>query len=135
MEKCLFFFIIFQLLSYFVCPPVESEEYGEAELLHSGWPDEVEDFSEYGEYFEGDMILNVEQLSLIYGERTALKDDKFRWPKAIVPFKFFHDHSLKYKENILKAMKIIEEVSCVRFRQQNNETDYVQFQVFHNHIF
>lgn len=130
MKKSLCFVLIFvQFLWCFVCFPIESDESDEYE--DKGWYDDSDEFSEYGKYFQGDMNLDDDQLADIFGERNAKRNESFRWKSAIVPFQISSDHDAEYTENILKAMKEMEKVSCVRFRQRSNETDYVQIQVFY----
>lgn len=92
-------------------------------------PDEEPGEYEQGDFFEGDMDLDEEQLALIFGDRNVLIEEKYRWPNETVPYKLSLNHSVAQHAKILEAMKKIEEVSCVRFIQQTNETDYVQFQV------
>lgn len=38
---------------------------------------------EYGDYFEGDMELDEDQLAAIQGERNVMKNKEYRWPNAI----------------------------------------------------
>lgn len=80
---------------------------------------------EYGDYFEGDMELDDDQLAAIPGMRNILKKHKYRWPHAIVPFVLSKDYTAEEKENILQALEEIEQVSCVKFLSRSNETDYV----------
>lgn len=126
MKKNLCVFSIFVLFLWCVLsiPIVEIE-----------WIDEPDGEYEYGDFFEGDMDLSDEQLAEIYGDRNALIGANFRWPNATVPYKLSANHSLKQKEWILGAMAKIQNVSCVRFRQRINETDYVEFKVCYFRFF
>lgn len=81
------------------------------------------------------MELSEEQIDVVFGNRNALIDEDYRWPNAIVSYELSKNHSAGQNERILKAMKTIESVSCVKFRPRTNETDYVQFKVYVHEIF
>jgi len=87
-----------------------------------------EESGEYGDFFEGDMDLNEDQLAVIFGDRNAISNETYRWPNAIVPFRFSELHSDEQNAYILEAFRQIENVSCVKFRPWTNETDYVQIE-------
>lgn len=84
---------------------------------------------EYGELFEGDMDLNENQLADVFGERNASIGENYRWPNATIPYVLSTNYSAEQNAKILKTMKEIENVSCVRFRRRTTEIDYVQFEV------
>lgn len=84
---------------------------------------------EYGKHFEGDMILNDEQLDAIVSpERNGLILKRFRWRNGVVYYQFSQDHEKKQNDIIVNALKSIEAVSCIRFRQRTNpkQDDYIQ---------
>lgn len=84
---------------------------------------------EYGEYFEGDMNLDADQLAAIHGERKMVNEEKYRWPNGIVPFVISENYTDEENDLIIFAFKSIEQVSCVKFLPRTNETDYVQIEV------
>ncbi|XP_055599257.1 astacin-like metalloendopeptidase [Uranotaenia lowii] len=76
---------------------------------------------------EGDMVLTEEQYS-IREENKVLPYEKYLWPDAVVYYEIekshFSDSQIGF---ILKAMKKIERLSCVLFKQRNqNQKDYVR---------
>lgn len=91
-----------------MCLPIESEEYDDE--LDVGWPDEMEDSSECGQYFQGDMDLDEDQLAEIFAVRIVLRNESYKWKNALVPFQLSSDHDVNFAERILKAMKEIETV-------------------------
>lgn len=93
------------------------------------WIGDYETDVEDGQYFEGDMILTDDQEAAIFGDRNAMLDRKYRWPNATIPYNLSDHHSDEQNKIIVKAMKQIEKVSCIRFRERTNESDYVQFEV------
>lgn len=108
------------LFVYFVCGTADNTY----EIDDPGMVDDVE----YGSLFEGDMDLNDDQLAEIFHFRNAKTEEKYRWPNAIVTYKFSPNHTAEENEWIVRAMGEIEKVSCVRFVQRTNETDYVQIE-------
>lgn len=127
---------------WFSCIPFELEDWNSSEMVdwnsseladYGDYPDESES-SEYGDFFEGDMILSEEQMSIVFGERNAKVDEKYYWPNATVPYVLCPDHDIPYRQNIREAMDKIQNVSCIRFKQRKNESDYIQFEVSCNHI-
>lgn len=120
------FLIIFVLCSL----PIYSCSDYETECME----EEDEDI-EYGDFFEGDMILNEEQLNLVFSNQNALTGESYRWPDATVIYQFSTNHSVEQNAVILEAMREIEIVSCLRFRSRTYETDYVQFEVSFYRIF
>lgn len=89
----------------------------------------MESENEYGNFFEGDMDLDDDQLDLIFGGRNVQIEDNYRWPTATVPYVFSKKYSKENKSKVFEAMEGITNVSCVTFKLRSNETDYVQFDV------
>ena len=82
---------------------------------------------EYGEYFEGDMQLNEEQMEALFSPaRNGLVSTKYRWPNKTVPYKMSMDYTKEQSDYIELALKTIESVSCVKFVRRTNEEDYVR---------
>ncbi|XP_029716337.1 seminal metalloprotease 1 [Aedes albopictus] len=72
---------------------------------------------EIGNHFEGDMILNPEQLMAVKEEsRNVLIASKYKWPHNTVHYRIdiekFDPSQIEY---IRKAMDTIESVSCIKF--------------------
>uniref|UniRef100_A0A1A9WUH0 Metalloendopeptidase n=1 Tax=Glossina brevipalpis TaxID=37001 RepID=A0A1A9WUH0_9MUSC len=61
-------------------------------------------------YVEGDMILTSRQ-------RNGLRDEVWRWPNNTVYYKFFTVFDEDHHNYILRGMEIIEEISCIRFKE------------------
>lgn len=95
----------------------------------SDFPDE-DDKGEYGDAFEGDMLLSAEQLAAVLNfERSEHSKSVELWPNATV----YHELSINFTDvqntTILKAMKAVETVSCVKFEEKKSENGYIKFQV------
>jgi hypothetical protein len=102
-----------------------------------------------GDYFEGDIRLldddesdddshsnEATTVGAIGGGGTGIKDERYRWPKltnghVIVPYEIDAAQSYTDDEiaNIKKAMNWIERVSCVQFKEQSGETNYLFFTI------
>lgn len=115
------FFIFFV---FFVCGTADN-------IYEVEWLGMVDDL-EYGSKFEGDMDLNDDQLAEIFHFRNAKIEENYRWPNAVVPYKFSLNHTAEKNAWIVRAMGEIEKFSCVRFVQRTNETDYVQIENKHS---
>ncbi|GAB6026274.1 Meprin A subunit beta [Chamberlinius hualienensis] len=76
------------------------------------------------DYFEGDIygIIDPELLP-----RNALVDEQLKWPNGIVPYEISNQFRGGQRNQILKAIKHFETVTCVKFKQRNGEKDYVNF--------
>lgn len=81
---------------------------------------------EYGDYFEGDIILLPKP---DFAPRNGLRGADFRWPNNTLYYKMSTNHTQEQQNIILKAMDILQSVSCVKFKPQTNQTGYVQFVV------
>ncbi|CAG9807142.1 unnamed protein product [Chironomus riparius] len=90
---------------------------------------------EDGEYFQGDMVMNEEQLNTINDTsdlslRTGIINERFRWPKdvhgdVIVPFKISSDFDWIDRARIKLAMYDIEKYSCIVFKQQTDQQNFI----------
>lgn len=95
----------------------------------SDFPDE-DDKGEYGDVFEGDMLLNAEQFAaLLNFERSKHSKSIELWPNATVYYELSINFTEVQNKTILKAMKAVETVSCVKFEEKKSETGYIKFQV------
>lgn len=138
MENILGFCAIFIIFTQAVVSFPNGNDSGEIKYggisVDNGEPDieEPEDWEnemEYGELFEGDMNLTDDQLAAILGERNVMAEEYYRWPNKTVPYALSEKHTEEQREFIVKAMKEIENHTCVTFKERSNEKDYVQFQV------
>ncbi|XP_014103289.2 seminal metalloprotease 1 [Bactrocera oleae] len=72
-------------------------------------------------YFEGDIVLEP-------NERNGLRSETRRWPNNLVYYKFsegYFDNA--HKNHVLRGMKILEEVSCIRFKEATeDQSNYVR---------
>ncbi|KAL1396728.1 hypothetical protein pipiens_010316 [Culex pipiens pipiens] len=69
--------------------------------------------------FEGDMILTEEQY-LDITRRNGMVQEQYRWPDNVVYYEiddeFFNEDQVEY---ILRAMRIIESVTCIKYRPRD----------------
>lgn len=87
---------------------------------------------EYGDYFQGDMMLREEQFNIISAKtslRNGLLAATYRWPNKTVPYKLNTQHTDQQNSLFEFALKGIESESCVNFVRRTNETDYVEITV------
>lgn len=87
---------------------------------------------EEGEFFEGDMILNEEQLHFIQmgsSDRNGLILSKYRWPNRVVPYHLSSSLTKMQKKYIVHALKTIELVSCIRFVKRTKQPSFVNVTV------
>ncbi|EDV99282.1 seminal metalloprotease 1 [Drosophila grimshawi] len=95
---------------------------GEAAPLPAG----IEDPEEAAGFVEGDMLLTVgQQLVLEQGPmgRNGLIDTTKRWPQNTVVYKISADFDDTHRQAILDGIQTLEEKTCVRFREANDEDD------------
>lgn len=93
---------------------------------------------EYGEYFEGDMVLDAEQMeAILSSSRNGLLNTTYRWPDKTVVYEMTTNHTKEQQLYIKMAHWVIESVSCIKFVQRTNESHYIQYRVrsFFCHIF
>jgi len=99
----------------------------------------VEANKQGGVLVDGDMIVTPEQYSRFFdvkgdAKQTAfagagLIDEKTRWPKAIIPYKFESDFR-EWEKNVYSAMKEWMEKTCVRFTPKGSS---LHREAGHNH--
>lgn len=69
-------------------------------------------------YFEGDIVLEPTQ-------RNGLRNGTRRWPDNIVYYKFNEEYfDNAHRNHILRGIKILEEVSCIRFKEATEDQPY-----------
>lgn len=83
----------------------------------SGNPDER------GDYVEGDMVLDDEQLGL----RNGVVSTKRQWKNAVVPFRIIGTFTLTQTRIIRKAIADYHEKTCVRFVEKLDGDGYTQW--------
>lgn len=86
---------------------------------------------EFGDHFEGDMILTDEQLDALSSpERNGIISPTVRWPNKTVIYEIGAEFvSTLDRDSFVRGMKAIESVSCIKFRPRTNEKDYVRITV------
>lgn len=84
---------------------------------------------EYGDHFEGDIVLNPMQFNDLKSNRSVWRITMKHWPGGLIPYQMTTDHTQKQRDQIKHALAAIESVSCLKFRNRSNETDYVQLSV------
>ncbi|XP_055372327.1 seminal metalloprotease 1-like [Condylostylus longicornis] len=87
------------------------------------------DPEEQGGYFEGDMILDQDQLNSILNPkgRHILIGEKYKWKNAIVHYEIDSVFSEQQVTEILKAIKILEQATCIRFYEKTADTiDFIR---------
>nr|C9D7R2.1 RecName: Full=Astacin-like metalloprotease toxin 2; AltName: Full=Loxosceles astacin-like protease 2; Short=LALP2; Flags: Precursor [Loxosceles intermedia]ACV52010.1 astacin-like metalloprotease toxin 2 precursor [Loxosceles intermedia] len=70
---------------------------------------------------EGDILIREEQLT----ERNAIALENMRWPDATIVYKLTGWYAL-FPGDIKKAMRHIEENTCIKFKARSNEEGYVK---------
>ncbi|XP_011197558.2 seminal metalloprotease 1 [Bactrocera dorsalis] len=68
--------------------------------------------------FEGDIVLKL-------SSRNCMRNEEHHWPRGIVYFKFSEGSFEELQELFIRgAMKAIEEVSCIRFIEADDDQPY-----------
>lgn len=80
--------------------------------------------------FEGDIILNPEQAAHIFGDdndelRNGLIAEKYRWKNNTIPYTLSNSFTVEQKAYIVKGLKNLEAISCLKFVPRQNEIDYI----------
>lgn len=85
-------------------------------------------------FYNGDIILDKESEKIIYGNnlglryRRATMRSSRTWSNATVPYVFASDIAPKSKSVIKKAMRAIENQTCINFRPRKlRDEDYIRF--------
>uniref|UniRef100_A0A1I8QC97 Metalloendopeptidase n=1 Tax=Stomoxys calcitrans TaxID=35570 RepID=A0A1I8QC97_STOCA len=90
------------------------------------------DAEEAAGQFEGDMVLNEEQLSVLQGNadiqgRNGIISETRRWPNNVVHYKLVGDFDAAHRNAILDGIATLEARTCVRFSEaDDSETNYVE---------
>lgn len=85
---------------------------------------------EYGDQYEGDMVLNQEQMEIISTpERNGLILVKYRWPNKTVAYQLNANHTQQQRDFIEISLKTLESVSCLKFVRRTNEEEFVNLTV------
>lgn len=82
---------------------------------------------EFGNHFEGDMILSEDQIDeIVSPERNGLISKNARWPNNVVRYQLSPNHTKQQHNIIENALKQIEKVSCIKFLPRTNQNAYVE---------
>lgn len=95
---------------------------------------ENDNAEEYSGQFEGDMILNSEQVGDLLS-RNGLSDEKYSWPNQTVIYEISDDFDDEKKDYIREALNEMEAVTCLKFVARTKEENYIRVTVkqkFHN---
>lgn len=85
---------------------------------------------EYGDHFEGDMILDKVQMDDLFLQgRNGLLSTQYRWPNRIIPYRLSNGFTTKQKHYIELALNDIESVSCLKFVQRTNQKNFIDITV------
>merc|ERR1712062_354879 len=103
--------------------------------LGLGKPVEEVDDPEYGDLFEGDIVLPEGQLfeDLKVGPYNAIIGDRYRWPNNIVPYRIDPDSGYSSSQisqiedgvATLNSQTAVNGVPCINIKPRNGESDYV----------
>ncbi|KAL7645895.1 UNVERIFIED_CONTAM: hypothetical protein RMT77_002792 [Armadillidium vulgare] len=77
---------------------------------------------EWGPYFQGDMRFPE--------GRVAIRDERYKWPNATVPYKFSDDFDEYKHEQVVKAAKELSDLTggCIKFvPKTDQDVNYVLF--------
>ncbi|XP_041782148.1 zinc metalloproteinase nas-14-like [Anopheles merus] len=81
---------------------------------------------EIGEYFEGDMMLSLEQTEAFKNGYASIVNDKTKWPNNIVYYTIDTTvYNSVHQNSIRTAMDRIEQVSCIRFVPRTTQNGYI----------
>lgn len=76
------------------------------------------------------MILDDEQMEDLFSPaRNGLVDTKYRWPNKTLIYQLSEGHTKEQNDFIEEALKVLESVSCVKFKRRTNEEKYVEITV------
>uniref|UniRef100_A0AAG5DNC9 Metalloendopeptidase n=1 Tax=Anopheles atroparvus TaxID=41427 RepID=A0AAG5DNC9_ANOAO len=88
-------------------------------LAHLGPEDLAEEWS--GQ-FEGDMVLNEEQLDSVRNKRNGLIAQRFRWPNRIVYYYINEaDFTPEQVQHVELGVRLLQTHSCLRFVRVNSD--------------
>lgn len=76
------------------------------------------------------MKLTEEQSELLFSPaRNGLISTEFRWPDKTLAYTLPENLSNKQKTQIELALRTMESLSCVKFVERTEQTDYVEVKV------
>lgn len=80
------------------------------------------------------MVLTKEQEQMVadgvpIAERTGLIDTSYRWPNNIVYYTLSNVFDQDQVDHIIKGLRELERVSCLRFVERTTEVTYVEVTV------
>lgn len=80
-----------------------------------------------GEHYQGDMILNEEQLNQLQSKtRNGAISSRYLWPNGFVYYALSPQHTT-YEQNMIEhALRRIEAVTCIKFIRRTYQSNYVQ---------
>lgn len=85
---------------------------------------------ELGDKFEGDMILSKTQIDILNSQsRNGIIAYQYRWWNATVPVEISPSLSGKHLDYVLRAMRQLTLVSCIKFTQRTYEDAYIMITV------
>lgn len=91
---------------------------------------------EFGEYFEGDMMLTQEQMQYLEPEElSGLIGKKFQWPNKTLIYKFTRVYTAKQKEIIRNVANLMSSFSCVNFKEHTTEGYYLEISVCFQYMY
>ncbi|XP_017047084.1 zinc metalloproteinase nas-1 isoform X1 [Drosophila ficusphila] len=86
----------------------------------------IQNPGEYGNYFEGDIVLPRRHRNAgAFGARNGKIDPSSHWPNGIVPYEIensFNEMELKIIHHAFEEFRM---KTCVQFKKRTTETDYV----------
>lgn len=87
-----------------------------------------QNFEELSGKIQGDLDLTDEQIDALFNPnaRNGLVNEATRWPDGIVPYIFSNQQDQAQKDYIVKALAVIESVTCIRFVPRTDEVNYVE---------
>lgn len=89
---------------------------------------ENENAEEYSGQFEGDIILNPDQIGEL-ALRNGLSDEKYSWPNKTVFYDISPDFDDDKREYIRSALDDLESVTCLKFVPRKDEPNYIRVTV------
>jgi hypothetical protein len=88
-------------------------------MVNAWTPDSGQNPEELGTYFEGDILIPLDEA------RNGLVKESSRWKDKIVPYVLHNSLSATDRQIIKRAIDIYEKQTCIRFVPRTTEKDYV----------
>ena len=57
--------------------------------------------------------------------RNAIVDKSKKWPGGVIPYLYYTGYTKNQKKQIAKAIKRLQEVTCLRMKPRTNEANYI----------